>query len=271
MAENGGDLRTRGAAGAPSPEPPSRARVRRKVGQAIGRFNMIEAGDRVLVAVSGGKDSLALLDILCALQRRAPVRFDLVPFTLDTGYPGFDVDGIREQVARNGFDLAVAEAGIASTIERLRPQTKGVCHLCARLRRGALYGAADRLACNKVALGHHADDVIETFLLNLFFNGEAKSMPPLFRADNGRHVVIRPLCLAFEDEVNRFVADYGIRPVPTPCPEPDILQKERRWVKEHLLSLEGRIPHVKHSILAAMGRVRERSFMDPRHVTGTRQ
>lgn len=240
--------------------------LRRKVGRAIGRYNLLEEGDRVLVAVSGGKDSLVLLDILHRLQRRAPVHYELVPFTLDPGFPGFDIDRIRAFTARLGMELVVESAPIAKVVEAKREELNTVCSLCARLRRGAIYGAAERLGCNKIALGHHADDVVETLLLGIFFTGEVKSMPPLLKAEDGRNIVIRPLCFVYESEIVRYLPNLEMDPVPMPCPETKITEKNRQWVKKLLLELEERIPEVKNSALAAAGNLREEFLLDPRFV-----
>ena len=178
--------------------------VRRKCGQAIQRFDLLANGDRVLVAISGGKDSLVLLDLMQRMPTWCPISFEIVPFTIDPGFEGFDVEALRGEVAEAGLELTVEAAPIAKILERKKTGLNSYCSLCSRLRRGALYGAARRLNCNKIALGHHADDLIETLLLNTFFTGELKSMPPRLQADDGRNVIIRPLCLLFESEVNDY-------------------------------------------------------------------
>jgi tRNA 2-thiocytidine biosynthesis protein TtcA len=238
--------------------------MRRKVGLAIGRFRLLEEGDRVLVAISGGKDSLALLDVLLQLQRRAPVRYELVPFVLDQGFPGFDLDALRREVEPLGVDLTVESAPVAATIARKRDDLNTVCALCSRLRRGHLYQAAPRLGCNKIALGHHADDIIETLLLGIFFNGQLGAMPPVLLSDDGRNTVIRPLCYAWEEEIDAYCRWRGLTPVKTPCPEARIADKRRQWAKQLFRDLAADIPFVKESALAAVEHLRERFLLDPR-------
>jgi tRNA 2-thiocytidine biosynthesis protein TtcA len=225
---------------------------------------MLGDGDRVLVAVSGGKDSLVLLDALLRLQRRAPVRYELVPFTLDPGFPGFDTAGIRRQVEVLGLELVVEQAPIARILEEKRASAPTFCPLCSRLRRGHLYAAAPRLGCNKIALGHHADDIIENLLLNLFFTGQLAGMPPVLRSDDGRNTVIRPLCHVYEREIAGYFPGLGLTAVASACPEKNIHQLQRQWVKALLAELEGRVPRIRNSALAAMANVRERFLMDPR-------
>jgi tRNA 2-thiocytidine biosynthesis protein TtcA len=238
--------------------------LRRRVGEVIGRYSMLGDGDRVLVAISGGKDSLVMLDVLLRLQRRAPVRYELVPFTLDPGFPGFDTDAVRRQVARLGAELVVEPAPIAGILESKRANAPTLCPLCSRLRRGHLYAAAPRHRCNKIALGHHADDLIENLLLNLFFTGQLAGMPPVLRSDDGRNTVIRPLCHVYESEVTRYFAGLGLAAVPSACPEKNLQRLRRHWVKELLADLERHVPRIRNSALAAMANVRERFLMDPR-------
>lgn len=238
--------------------------MRRKVGQAIGRFRLLDEGDRVLVAISGGKDSLALLDVLLQLQRRAPVRYELLPFTLDQGFAGFDLAAVRKVVEGMGVSLTVESAPVADTIARKRKDLNTVCSLCARLRRGHLYQAAPRLGCNKIALGHHADDIIETLLMGMCFNGELNAMPPVLRSDDGRNMVIRPLCYAWEEEIEAYCHWRGLTAVKTPCPEAQIADKRRQWAKRLFRELAADIPFIKESALAAAENVRERFLLDPR-------
>ncbi|MBN2430420.1 MAG: tRNA 2-thiocytidine(32) synthetase TtcA [Acidobacteria bacterium] len=243
--------------------------VRRKVGRAVHHYGLLREGDRVLVAVSGGKDSLVLLDILRKIPDWAPIRYELVPFTLDQGFPGFDAAEVRRQVARLGLELVVERAPVSEILACKAPRVSTPCSLCSRLRRGAIYQAAQRLDCHRIALGHHADDLIETLLLNLFFTGELKSMPPLLKAEDGRNVVIRPLCFLFEQEVAAYFEQLGLRAVNAGCPDRQILLRRRRWIKDLLQEWEKINPRVRHSLLAALQHVRADFLLDPRLLSGT--
>ena len=175
-------------------------RIRRLVGRAIGDFGLVENGDRILVALSGGKDSWTLLHILDSLRRRAPVHFSLVPVTVHPGFPGFNTGSMEAYLRARGHEYRIVQAPIhEALIERLAADDTP-CSLCARIRRGVLYTQAGELGCTKIALGHHRDDFIETLLLNQFYNGKIKAMAPLLAADDGRNVVIRPLVYVAEDD-----------------------------------------------------------------------
>lgn len=231
------------------------------VGRAIADFGLIGEGDRVLVAVSGGKDSHTLLYLLRALQRRAPVRFELLAANLDQGHPGFPGHLLEQYFRDEGYDYRMLKEDTYSIVLEKTPPGKTQCAVCSRMRRGVLYNAAVELGCNKLALGHHRDDLIETLMLNLFFAGSLKSMPPLLRSDDGRNTVIRPLCYAPEEEIAAFAALKRFPIIPCDlCGSQENLQRKR--MKRMVDELAREHPNVRSSILAAMGNVRPSHLID---------
>jgi tRNA 2-thiocytidine biosynthesis protein TtcA len=245
-------------------------RLMTRFGEAIGDFRLIEPGDRILVGVSGGKDSWALLNLLRLTRRRAPIDFDLVPLNVDQGFPGFRADLIEEHLAREGHPYEMRSARINLTVKEKIQPGETFCSLCARLRRGALYKYADELGCNKIALGHHADDFIETLLLNLFFNGQTKAMPARLRARNGRHTVIRPLVYLWEDEIAEYVRELGAPVVCCACPGCNDPTLQRHRMKRLLRELDRAYPGLKRSLLGALGRVDLGSLPIPAARNGAR-
>lgn len=235
-------------------------KVLRQVGRAIQDFRMIEEGDRVMVAISGGKDSWCMLSLLEQLQRRAPVNFELLAVHLDQGEPYAPSAEIEAALAAQSVPYHVEHRDLYTIVEtKLRPgQTR--CSLCSRLRRGALYGVAERLGCTKIALGHHRDDLIETLLLNQFFVGRISAMPPRLTSDDGKHVVIRPLALVAEDDLRELSHEVGY-PVFS-CISCDTIQGQRKRVKRLLTELEEEIPHIKQSLLRSLSEVRPSQLMD---------
>ena len=236
-------------------------RLHRQVGQAIADFAMIEPGDKVMVCVSGGKDSYALLDILIGLQKRAPVPFDLVAVNLDQKQPGFPPHVLPEYLARVGVPFHIEGQDTYSIVKRLVPEGRTMCSLCSRLRRGILYRVAGELGATKVALGHHRDDMVVTLMMNMFFGGRLKGMPPKLVSDDGRHVVIRPLAYVAEADLERWAAlrEFPIIPC-TLCGSQENLQRVqtkaliREWEKRH----PGRIDN----LFNAMSRITPSHLMD---------
>ena len=236
-------------------------RLYRQVGQAIADFNMIEAGDKVMVCVSGGKDSYALLDVLTGLQQRAPIHFDLVAVNLDQKQPGFPDHVLPEYLAKVGVPFHIENQDTYSIVKRLVPEGQTMCSLCSRLRRGILYRVASELGATKIALGHHRDDMVVTLLMNMFFGGRLKGMPPKLVSDDGRHVVIRPLAYVAETDLERWAVqrEYPIIPC-TLCGNQEGLQ--RAETKALIRDWERKFPGRIDNLFNAMGRVTPSHLMD---------
>lgn len=234
-----------------------------QVGRAIEDFGLIEAGDRILVGVSGGKDSFTLLHLLQQLQRSAPIPFSLIACNLDQGHPGFPARQLEAHLRSTGVEVLMLREDTYSAVKRLVPEGKTACSVCSRLRRGILYGAAERQGCTKIALGHHRDDLIESLLLSMLFAGKIRSMPPRLRSDDGRNVVIRPLCYAAEADIAQFAGEKKFPIIPCDlCGSQENLQRKR--VKRLLDELERDHPGVRASLLGAMGNVMPEHLLDPR-------
>jgi tRNA 2-thiocytidine biosynthesis protein TtcA len=238
-------------------------RLHREVGRAIADFNMIEAGDKVMVCLSGGKDSYAMLDILLALRARAPVGFDIVAVNLDQKQPGFPAEVLPKYLGELGVPFRIETQDTYSIVKRLVPEGQTMCSLCSRLRRGILYRVASELGATKIALGHHRDDIVVTMLMNMFFGGRLKGMPPKLQSDDGRHVVIRPLAYVAETDLERWAVVRGYPIIPcTLCGNQENLQ--RRQVKAMLRDWERQYPGRSDNMLRAMAHVTPSHLLDAR-------
>ncbi len=236
-------------------------RLRRHVGQAIADFNMIEEGDRVMVCLSGGKDSFGLLDILLYLREKAPIRFDIVAVNLDQKQPGFPADILPNYLTGLGIPFRIEEQDTYSIVKRVIPEGKTTCGLCSRLRRGILYRVADELGATRIALGHHRDDILETLFLNMFFAGKLKAMPPKLVSDDGRHVVIRPLAYCREKDMAAWAEERRFPIIPCNlCGSQE--QAQRKQVKQMLREWERRFPGRVETLFRSLQHVVPSHLMD---------
>lgn len=254
----------------PPTTPPSRSDRRERlerqllqqVGKAIGEWKLIEPNDRIMVGLSGGKDSYTLMHLLGALQKKAPIRFEIIGVNLDQGDAGFEGWKIENWLKDNGFQYRMLREDTRSIVKAKIPEGQTYCSLCSRLRRGILYDAAVEMGCTKIALGHHRDDVIGTLMLNLFFAGQLKAMPARLHSDDGRNVVIRPLVYCAEEDIAEFAEIMAFPILPCDlCGSQEQLQ--RKQVKRLLAELEKEHPHIKSSILNAVRNVRPTHLLDP--------
>jgi tRNA 2-thiocytidine biosynthesis protein TtcA len=240
------------------------ARIAKKTTRAIVDYQMLEDGDRVMVGLSGGKDSWALLQTLDVLRQRAPITFSLIAVNVDSGYKEYKHELITRTCKARGWDLRIEHTDIGQLIDDILDDGATPCSLCARLRRGVLYRIAKENGATKIALGHHADDFIETLLLNLFFAGKLMAMPPKLVSDDGAHVVIRPLVYVGEDEARAYTKECELPIVGCCCPACGDLGLQRQRIKRLLMDLDREHPGVKTSMLKALGNVAPRHLLDTR-------
>ncbi|MCX8048808.1 MAG: tRNA 2-thiocytidine(32) synthetase TtcA [Methylohalobius sp.] len=255
----------------PKPQRPDRERyefnklkkrLRRQIGQAIADYNMIQEKDRIMVCVSGGKDSLTLLDFLLHFQRTAPVRFEVVAVNLDQKQPGFPAEVLPEYFERIGVPFHIIERDTYAVVKELVPEGKTPCSLCSRLRRGVLYGFAEQHGFTKIALGHHLDDIVETFFLNLFYGGRLKAMPPKLLSDDKKHIVIRPLAYCREADIAEYARQVAFPVIP--CSLCGSQNLERQAVKAMLKAWEVRYPGRVETIFGALCHVAPSQLADRR-------
>lgn len=236
-------------------------RLRRLTGQAIVDYNMIEEGDRVMVCLSGGKDSYTMLDMLLSLQRIAPIRFEVVAVNLDQKQPGFPEHVLPEYLEMLGVEYHIVERDTFSIVKSIIPEGKTTCGLCSRLRRGTLYGFAEEIGATRIALGHHKDDIVETLFLNLFYGGRLKAMPPKLLADDKRNVIIRPLAYCREKDIESYAAQQAFPIIPCNlCGSQENLQ--RQAIKEMLTGWEKQHPGRVETIFSALQRVSPSQLAD---------
>jgi tRNA 2-thiocytidine biosynthesis protein TtcA len=236
-------------------------RLCREMGKAIVDYNMVEEGDKVMVCVSGGKDSYAMLDILLKLKARAPIHFDIIAVNLDQKQPGFPEDVLPRYLTALGVPFHIENQDTYSIVKRVIPEGKTTCGLCSRLRRGILYRVADELGATKIALGHHRDDMLQTFFLNMFFGGKLKGMPPKLVSDDGKHIVIRPLAYVTEKDLVRWAAHKQFPIIPcTLCGSQENLQ--RKQISQMLQEWEKKFPGRIESMFSALQNVVPSHLMD---------
>ncbi len=247
---------------------PLEARLAKHVTRAITEYGLVEHGDRIMVGLSGGKDSWALLQILDVLRQRAPIDFSLIAVNVDSGYKDYKHDVIAETCRARGWELRIEHTAIGEVMDDILDAGDTPCSLCARLRRGVLYRLAGEVGATKIALGHHLDDVVETLLLNTFFAGALKAMPARLVSDDGRHVVIRPMVYVQEADARAYTKESALPVIGCCCPACGDLSLQRQRVKRLIMDLEREHPHVKASMMKALTNVMPRHLLDRRLAAG---
>jgi tRNA 2-thiocytidine biosynthesis protein TtcA len=243
---------------------PLETRLAKRATRAIVDYGLIEEGDRVMVGLSGGKDSWALMEILDVLRQRAPFEFSIVAVNVNSGYTNFKHDLVSQACAERGWECHIEHTTIGAVMDDLLDDGDTPCSLCARLRRGVLYRLADQFGATKIALGHHLDDLVETLLLNLFFQGALKAMPARLVSDNGRHIVIRPLAYVTEADARSYTQERGLPVIGCCCPACGDLSLKRQRMKRLIAEFELEHPDVKYSMLKALGNVVPSHLLDRR-------
>lgn len=239
-------------------------KIKKQIGKAIGDFGLIEEGDRIAIGVSGGKDSYTLLHILDALRRRSPVKYELIAVNVDSGFPGYRKEVLEDYLDQCGFTYHMEPTNCYQIIEEKRRPGTSYCSFCARLRRGVLYTVAEKLDCNKIALGHHLDDFIETLLLNQFYVGSLKAMSPKMLADNGKHTVIRPMVYVEEPDIIAFSGRNNMPVICCACPVCGQVDQKRKRMKQLIRELEKENPYLKKSMIRALSNIHPRHLLDSR-------
>ena len=237
-------------------------KIKKLTGKAVSNFDLLEDGDRIAVAVSGGKDSYALLHILEQLRRRAPIQYELIAVNVDAGFPGYRKEVLEDYLRECGFQVHMEATSCSEIIERKKHPGSSYCAFCARLRRGVLYAVADQLGCNKIALGHHLDDFIETLLLNQFYTGTLKAMSPKLLADNNRHTVIRPLVYVEESDIINLAQQNEFPLIDCGCPVMGQEDQKRQRMKQLLTELHQENRYIKRSMIRALSNVQPRHLLD---------
>ncbi len=245
-------------------------RIKRQVGKAIDDFDLIEEGDRIAVGISGGKDSYTLLHILEALRKKAPVTFELIAINIDSGFPGYQKELIEQYLQQQNFNYVMAKTNSYRVIEKKLRSGSSYCAFCARLRRGALYAQATKYQCNKIALGHHLDDFIETLLLNQFYSGTLAAMSAKLCSNNGQHIVIRPLVYVEETTIQNFSCLQNFPIAHCVCPVVGQDDQKRQQMKQLVKQLARDIPEIRNSMISAIGNVQHRHLLNQKLTTAGR-